>query len=57
MLKGGRALSTLFCGQEPQLVRCAAVVRVALAIVSVFQNDSEPTELLHQDLYDYNDQL
>jgi hypothetical protein len=50
------ATLTLLGSQESELISCTGVVRIALSVVAIFQNDSEAVELLHQDLYDYNDQ-
>lgn len=44
---------TLLCGKEPQLVRRARIVRVALSIVAVLEDHTKAIELLHEYLNDY----
>jgi hypothetical protein len=48
---------TLFGGEEPQIICCASVERVALPIVPILENDTEAIELFHKNLNNYANQL
>lgn len=45
---------TLLSGQVPQVVSGTSIKRIALAIVSILKNDSQPIRSLHQNLDDWN---
>jgi hypothetical protein len=48
---------TLLSRQEPQLISRTGFVGIAFAIIAILQDDTDPVELLHQDLYDCDDQF